>query len=541
MHWMYAAILSMSVTMLLIPLLIRHASRLGLMDTPDVRKVHTKPIPRAGGIAMGVSVLLALFFWASPSAYMWAYFGSLAVILAFGIQDDRLNLSPVWKFFGQGLATLIIMFIGGLMIRWFFTGEDHQIFVWISVPLTLLTIIGFTNAINLSDGLDGLAGGMSVMCLVGVLLMALSSHNAEISIMSAASLGAVVGFLRFNTHPAQIFMGDAGSQLLGFSIAILAISLTQHIDVPYSAAMPLLLLGVPVIDTLLVMIRRIIAGKSPFKADRTHFHHRLMSFGFLHHEAVMVIYIIQVFFMVLAWFFRYTSDLIVVFTFLALMTFIAALFYMLEARGWKLRNDLTVDRRSNIYEWLASGKSFEKLISFGIGGCLALYALLLIINGLSPPSDVRLLAIFLTIVFVVAMIIRSVAPVQSELVKRGVLYTIVMAAVWLDVPNFISGELRIFIEGLIFTTLALFVGARIFLGRDRQFQLSTMDVLVLLVAVVLPNLPGSVISAHTQGWVVAKAILLLYAIETISFNLRIARYLRNGTVFLFLAAIIFSS
>jgi UDP-GlcNAc:undecaprenyl-phosphate GlcNAc-1-phosphate transferase len=156
---------------------------------------------------------------------------------------------------------------------------------WVAVPLTVVAIIGVTNAINLADGLDGLAGGISLLSFCCIGYLAYLEGDISVGLAALAFIGAIFGFLRFNTHPATIFMGDTGSQLLGFAAITLSLALTQR-QTALSPLLPLILLGFPVLDTLTVMITRILRKRSPFSADRNHFHHNLLDLGFRHPESV---------------------------------------------------------------------------------------------------------------------------------------------------------------------------------------------------------------------------------------------------------------
>jgi UDP-GlcNAc:undecaprenyl-phosphate GlcNAc-1-phosphate transferase len=169
-------------------------------------------------------------------------------------------------------------------------------------------------------------------------LLAQNWQARFIETVGAVLMGAIVGFLRFNTYPARIFMGDAGSQFLGFSVGVLSILLTQQGATPISTAVPLLLIGLPVIDTLTVMVRQLLSGHSPFAADRKHFHHRLLALGLDHHEAVIVIYAVQCLLLLLAWQMRFENDLLIVAVFLGFALLFTGALVLLERAGWRWRS-----------------------------------------------------------------------------------------------------------------------------------------------------------------------------------------------------------
>ncbi|THB69784.1 MAG: undecaprenyl/decaprenyl-phosphate alpha-N-acetylglucosaminyl 1-phosphate transferase, partial [Gammaproteobacteria bacterium] len=307
-------ILAMFISMLLIPPLIRFAPRIGLVDIPDERKVHVNAIPRVGGVAMVIAALVPMLLWLPKSQEFVIFLISVAIIYFFGVWDDRSDLNYKIKFFGQILAVVLVVIIGGVQIRYIpFMGLE-PIAQWISIPLTIFTLLGITNAMNLVDGLDGLAGGTTLIGFGAIGLLSYistestGSGNPYIALIAISIMGSTLGFLRFNTHPARIFMGDTGSQFLGFAIGTLAIMVTQQDDMPYNPGIPLILLCWPIFDTLMVMFIRICQGKSPFVADKNHIHHRLLALGLDHYEVVFVIYLVQAILATIAFSLRNYAD-----------------------------------------------------------------------------------------------------------------------------------------------------------------------------------------------------------------------------------------
>jgi UDP-GlcNAc:undecaprenyl-phosphate/decaprenyl-phosphate GlcNAc-1-phosphate transferase len=282
------------VTMLVIPLIIKFAKKYSLYDMPSERKEHAYPVPTMGGIAVVAGMMAALLMW-QPFHYeteQICFFFSVLVLLSLGIMDDLKDLSASYKFLIQaGLATL--MAIAGIRITSF-----EGLFGIYDLPIaaqytfTLLTITGVTNAFNLIDGIDGLAGGLGFMSL-SILGIFLTMNGDIASALIAFSLaGGIVAFLYFNFNPAKIFLGDTGSLVLGFSIAVLSIRLMQVNTLTTLPHTPLFILGIvfiPVFDTIRVFASRIWKGKSPFVADKTHIHHLLTNAGFSHVFAARLI------------------------------------------------------------------------------------------------------------------------------------------------------------------------------------------------------------------------------------------------------------
>ena len=289
----FSFITSLFICMALIPPLQLNAGRWSFMDLPGERKVHANPIPRVGGIAFGFAALLSIFFWVPQDPIIPPVLVSAAIILGFGIWDDRANLNYRTKLIGQLLAVFVVVVIGHIRFEQipFFYEEEAPL--WLTVPLTVVFLVGASNAVNLSDGLDGLAGGLAFLSFAGIAYLTYLSHDITVLVLAAGFLGGLLGFLRYNTYPARIFMGDAGSQLLGFSMGVLVLVLSDPSRTPFPVSVGLLVLGLPFLDTIAVMAQRIAKGRSPFIGDRNHVHHKLLALGLSHYEAVIVIYGIQ--------------------------------------------------------------------------------------------------------------------------------------------------------------------------------------------------------------------------------------------------------
>jgi len=313
----FSFLTSIAISLVLIPFFMRYAGVLHMLDEPGERKVHAVAIPRCGGLGLSIGAVAAILLSAPIERELLGLVLGSVVILLFGVLDDRFELSYKWKFFGQFVAVFVAM-AGGLGLTYVpFFGLD-PVTVYITIPLTVIFVIGVTNAVNLSDGLDGLAAGIMLMTFSAIAFLSIDGGGLNVAVMALAVAGGIVGFLWFNTHPAVVFMGDTGSQFIGFMAVFLAIYLTQNVNQTLNPALPLLLLGLPILDTLSVMVRRLRAGRSPFSPDKTHIHHRLMQYGFSHAEAVGSIYLIQGLYLASALKFRYSSDLLVIGTYLTI-------------------------------------------------------------------------------------------------------------------------------------------------------------------------------------------------------------------------------
>ncbi|PLR83147.1 undecaprenyl-phosphate alpha-N-acetylglucosaminyl 1-phosphate transferase [Bacillus canaveralius] len=289
--------------MLLTPIIKKLAFKIGATDRPNQRKVHQKIMPRLGGLAIFISFLIGITI-IKPNAnfplplgididvnnlHLSIVIGSLIIILT-GVFDDIKEISPKVKLLGQIIASFIVVGMGGLRVEFVnlpFGGELD--FGYLSIPMTMLWIIGITNAINLIDGLDGLAAGVSSIALFTIGAMAMVMGNPYVGVMAFIVAVSTLGFLLFNFHPAKIFMGDTGALFLGFIIAVLSLLGFKNVTF-ISLVIPVIILGVPISDTLFAIIRRFV-NKQPLSApDKSHLHHCLIKIGYSHQQSVLLIY-----------------------------------------------------------------------------------------------------------------------------------------------------------------------------------------------------------------------------------------------------------
>ncbi len=518
MELLLVLILATAVTVALIPLLEKRAVALQVVDQPGGRKVHDHPVPRVGGIAMAVGAALPILIWLPLGRRLLAFLVAALVVVVCGVWDDRVNLSARTKFLGQGLAVAIVILVGGVTIHSITLAGRHELPQLVALPLTFLFLIGVTNAINLADGLDGLAGGTTFLSLAAIVVLAIGQEMPLVIVVGLAAMGAILGFLRFNSYPARVFMGDGGSQLLGFTVAVLAVMLTQNPRVPYSAALPLLLLGLPILDTLTVMAVRIREGRSPFSADRRHLHHRLLAFGFDQFEAVVVIYLLQGALFVLAWFMRYQSDLLIVLAFMGFAALVTLVLFAAERGGWRWRGlgeRRLGDTIGERLPWLKSGRRIPRWTSATAWACVAAYLVTVALTSTVIGRDVAWLAAGIAAVLLLAGLPLHAATAVGRL-AHGAIFVAVVVAVYLD--HIEPSDARAFVTAklVLFPVLATAVVLRMRTTRERRFEITTLDVLVVFLALVLPNLPGLQGAPSNLGLSVMKLIVLLYAVEMLS-------------------------
>jgi UDP-GlcNAc:undecaprenyl-phosphate GlcNAc-1-phosphate transferase len=511
-------LLAMSVTMALIPPLMRVAARWNFLDAPGQRKVHTAPVPRVGGIAMAAGTLAALALAGNFAQPMPAYLAGVIVLLVFGVWDDRKTLAAGPKALGQVIAVLIVMTWGDVSVNTLTLTERHAVPDWIGLPLTFFFLLGVTNAINLADGLDGLAGGTTLLSLSALALLAMTSANPFVGVVAVVIVGAILGFLRFNTHPARVFMGDGGSQILGFSAAVLSVVLTQDPASPLSSALPLLLLGIPIVDTVMVMTQRLLEHRSPFQADRNHIHHRLLALGLDHHEAVVTIYGLQCVLFVVAWFFRYESDLVIGVTFVAFALAVVAFLQLAGASGWRWRRvapgATTFSPLSGMVQRLRAPEYLPRWALIAIACAVSGFFFAVALACPRPSVDVRVMSVVLATGIGLSLAIRWQAATAGWM-EKAALYIVAVMAVYFDRETGTAFAQAPVLEAALFVVLALGVVVRFRLSSDRSFRITPLDMLVIFIALAVPNLPGSIAMPATLGLSIAKLIVLLYGLETL--------------------------
>ena len=263
------------------------ALKFGIIDQPSARKLHSTPIPRFGGIAMYAAVVVALLVFRERfrvNQLVSILLGATWVSFL-GVWDDRWGLRPLLKLLGQIIAAVILI-ITGVQVKFL----PSELLNW---AVTIVWVVGLTNAINLLDNMDGLSGGITAIASAFFLLLAVQNGQYLVGGLSAAMLGASVGFLVYNFNPATIFMGDTGSLFLGFMLAALGIKLRfpGHSDT-ITWMVPVIVLGVPIFDTTLVVFSRIRRGVHPMTPGKDHTSHRLVRMGFTQREAVMALYLV---------------------------------------------------------------------------------------------------------------------------------------------------------------------------------------------------------------------------------------------------------
>lgn len=306
MSWILVATMIASgcaVGMILLPLAIKLAHRYDLLDLPGRHKRHKRPVPILGGPVLFVAVWLPIlvFRLVSPASFaelgqsLWYMLAGALVILLVGLSDDLSPISPYTKLASQ-IAAALILFMGGLQVELISTPYGSlDVGSW-SILITLVWVVGLSNAINLIDGLDGLAGGICLIAGLTMLAIGQLHQVATILTMICATVGFLLPFLYYNRHPARIFLGDSGSLQLGYYFAVFSLVVPLKSFTFTALYLPLLALGVPILEAVSSLVRRLLAGKSVFRADRRHLFHYLALAGLSPGQVVWVFYVLAMFF-----------------------------------------------------------------------------------------------------------------------------------------------------------------------------------------------------------------------------------------------------
>ena len=290
------AIISYLLGVFIVPLVIAYSKKQGLIDIPNQRKIHTKPISRLGGIAIWSSTMLSFLFLVFLSYYPY---GSLlsgillgsSLMFFLGLIDDIYTLSAKFKLFIQILIVTLVFLLGvridSIIIPF---GKDLHLNLYLSYIMTLLWIVGITNAVNFIDGIDGLAGSVITVnsITLGIIAVAMSPPNPISALIAFILAGSMLAFLTYNFNPAKIFMGDSGALFAGFLLASLSITGVMK-TAALAIILPFVVLAVPIIDITYASLRRILKGKSPFVADSEHIHHKLLQAGFTQNMTVAIL------------------------------------------------------------------------------------------------------------------------------------------------------------------------------------------------------------------------------------------------------------
>ena len=508
----FALITALVISMAIIPLMMRLAPRLGMVDMPDPRKVHARPVPRVGGIGIVAGALASMALWIPMEGWLLSYLCGSVVLLLFGAWDDSRELGHYVKFIGQFIAATAVVYWGGLWVEHFpfVSGELDPAF---GKPFTVVAIVGIINAINHSDGLDGLAGGESLLSLGCLAYLGYVSGGPELLLMCAAVIGGVFGFLRYNTHPARVFMGDSGSQFLGFSLAVLAVLLTQKVNPGLSMALPLLILGLPVVDILAVLVQRAYQHMNWFRATRHHVHHRLLELGYRHYEAVVIIYAVQAALVICAILFRYESDTLVMGFYLAACTLVFLMLAVAERNRWKAQHNEARAAMHRLLEWIGPrgdpARWPLRFIQFGIPAYFVIASLSLT----EISADFGVAAVLVAGITLAGLLLSRSVPFALTLMRLGVFSAAAMLVYLVERHSGPDALACSVLQLVFFSLLALAIGLTIRLSGEDEFRTTPTDYLLVGLVVVSSVLAQGEVANFDLGAVIVQLVVLLYGCE----------------------------
>lgn len=519
MNYLFLIAAATMISLAVIPIMVRLAPRLGMMDMPDEnRKVHSNPIARVGGWGIIIGALVPVITLTEMDTPVICYLIGSITLLVFGAMDDKQEMGHYTKFIGQFLAVIPMVYWGGLYVTEFPFIGDFEFPKWFAQAFTVVAMIGVINAINHSDGLDGLAGGEALISLGAIALLAWISPGNELTItLALAAIGGLVGFLRYNTHPAMVFMGDGGSQFLGFTVGFLAILLTQHSDNTLSKSVVLLLLGLPVVDILIVLKKRAMSGSNIFLATSNHMHHRLLGVGFAHKESVVIIYSVHTFLVCCGIWLAHANDWLITFLYLAVCG--ATYFFLIMAERTELKPEQTrlfsilsisLDAIEKNQVLMHSSRRFLEIAIPG-----SLIALSIWINDI--PRDFGIVAAILAVLLALQSI--NIYPFRVN-ARRGIIYITVVFVIYLSTIDRVTW-LNPWAVGLeiifyIAVCIAIFLAIRFSPGRRKEeFKITSFDYLLLFLilgALLFAKNPLLFGTFNVNIFIVVLAIML-YASE----------------------------
>ncbi len=529
MKYFLILFVSVAVSIITIPVMMRLAPRLGMIDYPDDRRVHVIPTPRVGGWGIVLGMVVTVLIWLPMTPMVICYLFGAITLLVFGSLDDRHHLSPKVKFAGQLLAIVPLAVWGGMEIsRLPLFGDNFLLPAYLSIPFAIFAVVGMTNALNTSDGLDGLAGGEALLSLGAIGLLSYLDGGMEVAMIAVAVVGGILGFLRYNTHPANVFMGDSGSQFIGFTMGFLVIMLTQNPETSIHPAAVLLLLGLPIADLLVVMLKRKRRGVSMFEPSKEHFHHLILDLGFSQRGSVGIMYLLQTLFVFMGGMLAYTNDIVILVVYTILCAGLVMGLRRIYLSGWRRTESWQqkiVERRAGerratdlayhnpgVLVWLP-----RRMIEFGVPVYLVVASLAFEV----VPRDIGILAAFVFIAMILELILNDV---PHSIVHRAFVYVVAATVVYLQVtyPPVHGVWARVADVGFFVVLVIGLVTAMIFSPRRRkiEFFTTTMDYLLVFAGISLLILSQTPMGGYANIALLFYLGILFYGCEFINIEKR---------------------
>ena len=524
MHFLlvfFTFVLGLFTSLVLISPISRLAVSIGILDQGDARKIHTGRIPRLGGIAIFFSVLLATILFSTVDQVIKGYLAGGIIIFLTGLSDDLQELSPRQKFLGELVAATVAIVIGGQELHSLgnLLGFGEVALGGWALPFTIIALVGVINAVNLIDGLDGLAGGVTAIAVLGFLILAWMGGNQNLMYISAALFGATLGFLKFNTHPAQIFMGDSGSLFLGYSLGFCAINLALQGGGHVSPVTPLMVLALPIVDTIVVMVGRIRRGVRFSAPDNSHLHHRLLSLGFSHGMVVALLYFVSYCFALAALFFRVAPDYLLFYALLTLLGLGYLNLRMME-REQARRGTLKIFDLKLPYLKLYHNPRLLQLYIALLRGAKYLLVAVFVLTMFIPPvirGDIGIVAALLVALFGVMLFVRT--DEKNRFLHFAIYFN--GAFVIYLMQNY-TGKVELFgtplytISNIVFGALFLVVLLLVSIRANPTAVISTpLEYLIIFLVISVPLLPEQFRQHHHLLLVAGKSVILFVALKLV--------------------------
>ena len=539
----YSFMTALFAALIMVPFLRQWALDKDTVDIPDARKQHLTPMPRLGGIAIFLAFLFSAIIYAPIDDALRGMLAGSLIIFATGVVDDLNGLSARGKFAGQVAACLVTILVGNIYLvdlgNLFGFGKI-VLPAYVGIPFTVFAVVGVINAINLIDGLDGLAGGVSTIAMTAFFLLGWLSDDPVTMILSAAMVGAILGFLKDNFYPARIFMGDTGSLVVGYVVGFVAVYMTQKEGASISPMVPVVVLGLPLLDTVWVMSRRVLAGKSPFSADRTHVHHKFLSLGFEHRFTVIIIYGISLFWACCGILLRNLSEflLLAIYLLTAVCGYVCLRYIMQNKERFPLlQRDSTSDlRNSRFYEHMSVLS--DKLL-YGIKLLLIIYVAVAIV----ALFKYHIISWQVSAILLVASAYLWLSPLTDN---RQFLMLVVYTAfglaatqVWVaEVPMF--GDMTIKRLGdLLLGCAGVLAVIKIQFRRKGEFYLTTADYLALAVCIFMAITSQQMLLGYNINGPLFRTVIGIVALRSIVAKGQLTQQvvLWSGVVFLFVVTV----
>lgn len=514
----FLLVFSVAVSMMVIPLAWRLAPHIGMIDQPDPRKVHKVPVPRIGGwgIAAGCLTPLLLLDYVDPLPLSFLL-GTLTLFV-FGSWDDARQLGHWPKFVGQLLAVGIVVFWGGLYVTRLPFIDGDALSPLAGQLLTMFAMVGVINAINHSDGLDGLAAGETLLSLIALAFLGYEAGSALGLEVALVAIGGIIGFLRYNTHPARVFMGDAGSQVLGFALAFLVVHLVQMANTAVSAALPLLLLGLPIADINAVLYQRARGGMNWFKATRNHVHHRLLDLGFSHYQSVVLIYSFQAVLVTCGVLLRYASDWAVLLLYFSAIATLFLLLRLAERSGWRLVPKIWPQLHA-FSAWLIrlrASSRVQSAFAWVIAGSVSALMLIAVLRAPNVPRDFGVTAALAALAAMAVVVSR--ATWQTLALRVAIYVTVVFSIYLLTAQSDVANALPVKIFGAAIIALAVILGVFVRFVSSRRFGATPTDYLIVFAVIAMLAfgvVAGRNSSGATSLGFITFSIVLFYGCEVV--------------------------